>query len=72
MKGKVLQFDADTRAGLIEDHRGAEFPFSENEVVSSQGVKAGDEVNFRPKGSPKGPFASQIVPVQSERNSATG
>ncbi|WP_152207935.1 hypothetical protein [Marinobacter changyiensis] len=70
MKGKVLKFDTDTRAGLIEDHRGAEFPFSEDQVASSQDIRAGDEVNFRPKGSKKGPFASQIVLVQSGRNSA--
>ncbi len=70
MKGKVLQFDADTRVCVIEDHRGAEFPFSQDQVASSQDIQAGDEVNFHPKGSKKGPFASQIVPVRSGRNSA--
>ncbi|PXX92341.1 hypothetical protein DIT71_03840 [Marinobacter vulgaris] len=72
MKGKVLHFDPDTKAGLIKDHRGAEFPFSDDQVISSEDVQTGDEVNFRPKGSKKGPFASQIVPLTSGHKSATG
>jgi cold shock CspA family protein len=65
MKGKVLQFDKNTGAGVIEDHRGAEFPFSKDQVASNEGIQAGDQVNFRPKGSKTGPFASQIVPIRA-------
>lgn len=65
MKGKVLQFDKDTGAGLIEDHRGAEFPFSKDQVASNEDIQAGDQVNFRPKGSKKGPIAVQIVPIRA-------
>lgn len=64
MKGKIVEFDQDAGTGLIEDHRGAEFPFSKDQVASNEGIQTGDQVNFRPKGSKKGPFASQIVPVR--------
>lgn len=65
MKGTVLQFDQNTGSGLIEDHRGAEFPFSRDQVASNEDLQAGDQVNFRPKGSKKGPFASQVVPIKA-------
>lgn len=65
MKGTVLEFDTDTGVGLIEDHRGAEFPFTKDQVAGDQGIQAGDQVNFRPKGSKNGPFAAQVVPIQS-------
>lgn len=65
MKGTVLQFDRNTGDGLIKDHRGAEFPFSKGQVASNEDIQAGDQVNFRPKGSKKGPVAMQIVPIRA-------
>jgi cold shock CspA family protein len=65
MKGTVLQFDKNTGSGLIEDHRGAEFSFSRDQVASNEDIQTGDQVNFRPKGSKKGPVAAQIVPIRA-------
>lgn len=68
MKGTVLEYDNDAGAGLIEDQRGAEFPFTKDQVAGGQSIQVGDEVNFRPKGSKKGPFAAQVVPIRSSSN----
>jgi cold shock CspA family protein len=72
MKGTVVGFDAKASAGMIEDVRGAQFPFGCDQWVGDQAIEPGADVNFQPKGSKKGPFASQIVPVQSNHKEKTG
>lgn len=71
MKGKVIEYGANAGTGFIEDHRGALFPFEPGQWAGSQKITVGAEVNFRPKGSRKGPFAAQIVPVQDGRTAKT-
>lgn len=66
MKGTILQFDTESGQGLIEDQRGAQFPFDLNQVVDGHEVAEGDTVSFRPKGSKRGPFAARVMPVPAQ------
>jgi|AntRauTorckE5430_2_1112549.scaffolds.fasta_scaffold15751_2 cold shock CspA family protein len=71
MKGRVIQFDTDTGKGLIEDQRGALFTFDRAQWPGDQPIQLGAAVNFRPKGSKKGPYAAQIVPTHNSLKEVT-
>jgi len=70
MKGKVLEYDDQIDSGLIEDQRGAQFKFEASQWSGSPPIETGTVVNFRPKGSKKGPVAAQIVPVETTASTA--
>jgi cold shock CspA family protein len=64
MKGTVLDYDNTTETGTIEDQRGAQFPFNASQWSGQADIESGTVVNFKPKGSKKGPIAAQIVPTE--------
>lgn len=65
MKGTLIDYDASTGSGTIKDNRGASFAFSDSNWISQCKIEPGTEVNFKAKGTKKGPMAAQVVPISN-------
>ena len=63
MKGKVKWFNARKGFGFIEMEDGKDIFVHMNDIEDGASLNDGDEVEFEPADSPKGPKASKVKKI---------